>query len=117
MSGGVPAGRGPDVTPADAAAAAAGDERVVLLDVREPDEWAAGHAAGARHVPLGELRPEAIDPGATVITVCRSGNRSARAAELLAAAGIEVRNMAGGMLEWARLGLHVVAEDGAPGTV
>ena len=108
---------GPDVGPADAAAAAKADATLVLLDVREPDEWAAGHAPGAVHMPLGRLRPDQLPPGAAVIAVCRSGNRSGTAAGLLAAAGIDVRNMAGGMRLWAREGLPVVRADGTPGTI
>lgn len=108
---------GRDVTPAEAATIAASDPRVVLLDVREPGEWAAGHAPGAQHVPLGQLRSVDLVGASAVITVCRSGNRSARAARLLAAAGVEANNMSGGMLAWARAGLSVVRDDGGPGTV
>lgn len=99
--------------------AAAHQERgAVLLDVREDDEWAAGHAPGATHLPLarvagaaGELRAQ------QVLTVCRSGGRSTKAAKALAEAGVEVRNVAGGMAAWAAAGLPVVRDDGAPGAV
>lgn len=90
--------------------------RVVLLDVREPGEWAAGHAPGALHVPLGDLDSDRI-AGDEVVTVCRSGARSARAAAALAQAGVQVRNMVGGMQAWAEAGLPVVAPDGGAGTV
>ena len=89
----------------------------VLLDVREPAEWAAGHAPQARHLPLGLLTPEAVPQDRPVIAVCRSGNRSGRAAETLAAAGRRVHNLAGGMKAWSRTGLPVVTDDGKPGTV
>jgi rhodanese-related sulfurtransferase len=108
---------GPDVSPVEAAAAARADRTLVLLDVREPDEWAAGHAPGAVHMPLGRLRPDQLPPGVPVIAVCRSGNRSGTAAGALAAAGVDVRNMAGGMRLWARQGLPVVRADGSPGTI
>jgi rhodanese-related sulfurtransferase len=52
-----------------------------------------------------------------VVTICRSGHRSARAAALLASQGREVVNLAGGMRAWARAGLPVVAADGRPGQV
>lgn len=90
----------------------------VLLDVRDDDEWAAGHAPKARHVPLARLSTAASDlRGREVLTVCRGGGRSARAARALAEAGVEVRNVAGGMSSWASAGLPVVRDDGSPGTV
>lgn len=90
----------------------------VLVDVREPDEWVAGHAPGATHVPLAEVGDAAARfAGQEVLTVCRSGGRSAKAAERLAQAGVKVRNVAGGMTSWAAAGLPVVGDDGAPGVI
>jgi rhodanese-related sulfurtransferase len=91
----------------------------VLLDVREDAEWRAGHAPGARHIPLGRLPAQigGLPPRRTVVTVCRSGHRSARAAALLARQGHEVVNLAGGMRAWARAGLPVVTRAGRPGQV
>ena len=91
----------------------------ILLDVREDAEWQAGHAPKARHIPLGRLpaRLSDLPSGRTVITVCRSGHRSARAAALLARDGREVINLSGGMRAWARAGLPVVAAGGHPGRV
>ena len=91
----------------------------ILLDVRENSEWQAGHAPGARHIPLGRLpgRIKDLPPRRTVITVCRSGHRSARAATLLTREGREVVNLSGGMHAWARAGLPVVAAGGRPGRV
>lgn len=89
----------------------------LLLDVREPHEWAAGHAPRAVHVPLARLTPEAVPQDRPVIAVCRSGNRSGKAADALAAAGVRVHNLAGGMQAWTRTGLPVVTDDGEPGTV
>jgi rhodanese-related sulfurtransferase len=91
--------------------------RAVLVDVREPQEWAAGHAPQAQHRPLGGLDANALDPGLPVIAICRSGNRSGKAADLLAAAGVPVYNLAGGMKAWAQSGLPVVTDAGEPGTV
>lgn len=94
------------------------DRGAVLLDVRENDEWAAGHAPGAVHVPLAEVSAAATRfADAEVLSVCRSGNRSAKAAEALAAVGVKVRNVAGGMTAWMAAGLPVVRDDGTPGTV
>ena len=90
----------------------------VLLDVREDDEWAAGHAPDAVHVPLATLPGEMSQlDGKTVLTVCRSGGRSSQAAEALRAAGIDVTNVAGGMSQWSADGHPVVRDDGSPGTI
>ena len=91
----------------------------ILLDVREDAEWQAGHAPKARHIPLGRLQGRLRDlpPNRTVVTVCRSGARSARAAALLAREGRDVVNLTGGMHAWARAGLPVVASGGRPGRV
>lgn len=89
----------------------------VLVDVREPQEWAAGHAPPAEHLPLGQVTPDAVPRDLPVIAACRSGNRSGKAADVLAAAGVPVHNLAGGMQAWAEAGLTVVTDDGDPGTV
>jgi rhodanese-related sulfurtransferase len=88
-----------------------------LVDVREPQEWAAGHAPWAEPLPLGQLDPDAVPHDRPVIAVCRSGNRSGKAADVLAAGGVPVHNLAGGMKAWAESGLPVVTDDGEPGTV
>ncbi len=89
----------------------------LLLDVREPEEWRIGHIADAVHKPLGDLRPESVPRDRVVIAVCRSGNRSGKAATQLAAAGVDVRDMAGGMKAWAEAGLSITTDDGVPGAV
>lgn len=89
----------------------------LLLDVREPDEWAAGHAADATHMPLGDLDPDSVPRDRIVVAVCRSGGRSGKAATALADAGINVRNMAGGMNAWSEANLPITRDDGQPGTV
>ena len=90
---------------------------VVLLDVREDHEWAAGHAPGAVHVALGRLQPDSVPQDRPVIAVCHLGGRSARAAEALAGVGYDVRNLVGGMEAWAAAGLPVVRDDGSPGVI
>jgi rhodanese-related sulfurtransferase len=106
----------PDIDPA-AAVRLIEDSAAVLLDVREDDEWSAGHAPEAVHMRLGELNPAAIASGRPVVAVCRSGARSRSAAMKLAGAGITVYNLAGGMKAWHGSGRPVVRDDGATGTV
>ena len=78
-----------------------------LLDVRESAEVADGMIAGALHIPLGELpaRLGERDKTRPVVAICRSGRRSAAAADQLAAAGFISYTMAGGMLDWSAAGL------------
>jgi len=89
----------------------------ILLDVREDDEWSAGHAPGAVHMRLADLDPAALTGAKPVVAVCRSGNRSRTAAMKLADAGISVYNLAGGMTAWDGSGRAVVRDDGTAGTV
>jgi rhodanese-related sulfurtransferase len=86
-----------------------------LLDVREDDEWAAGHAPGARHIPLGQLgaRSAEVPQDEAVYVICRSGVRSGKAAQALARAGWEAINVAGGMQDWAAAGRAMVTDSGA----
>jgi rhodanese-related sulfurtransferase len=88
---------------------------VWLLDVREDDEWAAGHAPSARHIPLGDLAERAgeVPQDELIYVVCRSGNRSGRAAQALAGAGWRAVNVAGGMQDWAAAGRPMVTDSGA----
>jgi len=73
-----------------------------ILDVREDEEWESGHIPGAMHIPLGSIgqRHAELDKGIETIVVCRSGNRSGLACELLEELGCDVVNMTGGMLQW-----------------
>ena len=91
----------------------------LLLDVREPGEFEAGHAPGARHLPLGRLAAEyaGLPRDRGIIAVCRSGGRSARATMALRGAGYDVVNLAGGMQAWEAAGLPVVTPGGDPGAV
>ena len=90
-----------------------------LLDVREQDEWDAGHIEGAQHIPLGELgdRLAEVPKEHVVVAVCRSGSRSDRAAKGLRASGFEAENLDGGVTAWNRAGLPLVAKGGGPGRV
>ena len=93
-----------------AEAAALRDAGAFVLDVRKPDEWAAGHIEGATLIPLAQLasRVAEVPRGRNVVVVCRSGNRSAQGRDILLGAGYAaVTSMAGGMNDWARSGRPV----------
>ncbi|GAA1780945.1 MULTISPECIES: rhodanese-like domain-containing protein [Streptomonospora] len=85
-----------------------------LLDVREDDEWAAGHAPDAVHVPLSRLAELAgeVPQDRQVYVVCRVGGRSAQAVQALNQAGWQAANVAGGMQAWALSGRAMVSETG-----
>ncbi len=95
------------------------DESVVLLDVREDDEWQRGHAPGARHIPMGQIptRLDDIDPAAKLYVVCGVGGRSQRVAQYLAQNGYAPVNVSGGMAAWAGAGRPVITDDGGVGVV
>ena len=78
-----------------------------VLDVRQPDEWAAGHIPDATLIPLGDLsaRIAEVPTDRQVVVVCRSGNRSAQGRDILLGAGHpSVTSMAGGMNAWGAAG-------------
>lgn len=85
-----------------------------LVDVREPDEWAAAHVAGAQLVPLASVPEHVAQFAATapVYLICRSGNRSGRAAQWLRGQGVAAVNVAGGMRAWAAGGRPMVSDSG-----
>src|SRR5262245_28191428 len=92
------------------------ESELFLLDVREPDEWAAGHIDGAAHIPMGEVtgRLDEIPRSARVIAVCRSGRRSAMVTAYLVDGGWDAHNLEGGMVAWAGVGRAMTAESSAP---
>lgn len=94
-------------------------EGAFVLDVREPDEWCAGHVPGAVHIPLNELpvRAAEIPQDVDVYVICRSGGRSAHATMALNRAGWRATNIDGGMYAWAAAGRPMVSETGDPPTV
>ncbi len=100
------------ITSAEAAAALAAG--AVLVDVREDDEWAAGHVDGAVHLPLGELaeRLDELDRARDVVFACRVGARSDVAAAIAERAGFRAANLAGGLRSWEAEGLPLVPPDG-----
>ena len=102
-SSGEPAKDAAEVSPDELAAALGTARAPVLVDVREPDEFAAWAIPGARNVPLSTLghRLPVVERDRRVVVVCASGERSARAVGVLRAAGVDAANLVGGMLAWA----------------
>jgi len=90
------------------------------LDVREPDEWQAGHAPTAVHIPMSELAarlgelPSDQDP---LYVICRSGGRSAKVVAFLAEQGYPAVNVSGGMRAWAGAGRPVRTDGAGPARI
>ncbi|MFD3537913.1 rhodanese-like domain-containing protein [Streptomyces sp. NPDC058662] len=94
-----------------------------VLDVREDDEWAAGHVEGALHIPMsdfvarfGELT-EAVEDGRRVHVMCRVGGRSAQVTQYLVRQGLDAVNIDGGMQAWDGAGRPMVTDSGNPAYV
>lgn len=87
---------------------------VLLLDVREPDEWAQGHAPGAVHIPMEDVpaRIGELDLDAELYVVCRQGGRSLVITQYLQSIGIDAVNVAGGMVAWQQAGRELIADQG-----
>ena len=111
--------RGKKVPEVSAVDAESGSDPQILLDVRNADEWEAGHAPNAQWIPLPDLESARfqLPMNRHIVCVCRSGARSARATESLLEWGFKASNMTGGMKAWAEAGLAVVHDDGTPGEV
>jgi rhodanese-related sulfurtransferase len=84
----------------------------LLLDVREQDEWDAGHAPDARHIPMSELagRLGELPNDQDVYVICRSGGRSARVTAYLNGNGWDATNVDGGMQAWDAAGRKLVSD-------
>ncbi len=93
--------------------AAARERGDTVIDVREPDEYAAGHVPGATSMPMGRLpgRLQELDRARPVLVVCASGDRSSAMTDVLLAQGFEARSVAGGTRAWAESGRPI--EQGA----
>ncbi|MEW1723639.1 rhodanese-like domain-containing protein [Streptomyces sp. NPDC093109] len=95
----------------------------LVLDVREDDEWAAGHVEGALHVPMSDFAArfgevtEAVAEGRTAYVMCRVGGRSAQVTQYLVRQGVDAVNVDGGMLAWDGAGRPMVADTGSPAFV
>ena len=81
----------------------------LLLDVRTPDEYRAGHAKQATSIPLDQLtnRLDELPKDRDILCICRSGGRSGRATGQLRKAGYQAINISGGMMAWQRAGFSV----------
>ncbi|MET9555494.1 rhodanese-like domain-containing protein [Streptomyces sp. NPDC006645] len=91
----------------------------LVLDVREDDEWAAGHVEGALHIPMsdfvarfGEVT-EAVADGRRAFVMCRVGGRSAQVTQYLVQQGIDAANVEGGMQAWDGAGRPMVTDNGS----
>lgn len=91
----------------------------MVIDVREGDEWSAGHVPHSVLIPMGEVeaRVGEIQAGLPAVVVCRSGGRSNTIVQLLNSRGIDAVNLAGGMQAWEQTGLPVVDAQGHPGRI
>ena len=115
----------PTISPRDAAAAVAGDAattseptRALIVDVREPDEFASERIEGAVHIPMSEFaaRHAELPRDRPLVMQCHSGSRSASATMFLIQRGwTDVRNLDGGIAAWMRDGLPVRTGPPAPG--
>ena len=115
-----PSGAQPAIPEVPAAEARARfDSGAVVLDVREPDEWHAGHVDGAVWIPMAQIgaRHEEVPRDREVLVICRSGHRSGRVVAALVDAGIDAVNVAGGMKAWDEQGYPIVCDRGGPGSV
>jgi rhodanese-related sulfurtransferase len=114
-----PLGSLPEEVDPPEAARLATEHELVIVDVREPEEWASGHAPSALHLPLSELGTEhhRLPRDRHLLVICRSGGRSAMAAAFLSRLGHRVSNVRGGMLAWLEHQLPVVTDEGEPGSV
>jgi rhodanese-related sulfurtransferase len=101
-----------DLSPARAAELLKGSAQGV--DVREQYERDAGHIADTLHIELERLTAEAgtLDRKRPIVFYCRSGSRSALAAQAFAAAGFEAHNLDGGLQAWVKDGLPIEPADG-----
>ena len=101
--------QGPQVTAAEV------PDDAFLLDVRDDDEWTAGHPPGARHLPMMQipLRMDEVPRDRDVVVVCRVGARSAQVVAYLRANGFDrVSNLDGGLYSWQAAGRPLTTDDG-----
>lgn len=96
------------------------EDGAIVLDVRNADEWDAGHVEGSTWIPMAEVqtRRDEIPTDRPIVVVCATGSRSARVTQALTVWGCaEAVNLAGGLVAWEAAGLPIVRDDGSPGTV
>lgn len=105
-------GAGPGALTADAAVQLMNREKAVVIDVCEPSEFAAGHVAGAKNIPVGQLEDKLAsavkNKALPLILVCQSGARSSRALGVAKKLGFEnVQSLSGGLGAWRSANLPV----------
>lgn len=111
----------PEITVEEYVSLAPGE--VVLLDVREPEEWEDGHAPEAVHVPMNSVPatvahdPDKLPTDGRIVVTCKAGGRSAQVTAWLVAQGFDAVNLEGGMLAWATAHRPMVSENGEPPSV
>jgi rhodanese-related sulfurtransferase len=121
-------GRRPAAASADPALGPAGNvdavrraiaNGAVVVDVRTDAEWSAGSLPGAVHIPLAQVpeRYQELPRGQRVVTVCKDGGLSGKAADALRQVGYDVVNLDGGLTAWVAAGLPVVDASGGSGEV
>ena len=101
----------PTLTAQEAQAQLASRPAPMVLDVRQPEEFKAGHIAGATLIPLGSLasRINEVPRDKDVVVMCRTGHRSSSGRDILLSAGFKrVTSMAGGLTDWKNQGLMTV---------
>ncbi|MGH3732182.1 MAG: rhodanese-like domain-containing protein [Acidimicrobiales bacterium] len=88
----------------------------ILIDVRQENEWEAGHAPMATLIPLAALADhlDELPRDRLIICACRSGGRSLRAAKFLQEQGFDAVNLTGGMMAWSSEDLPFESDDGDP---
>lgn len=94
--------RVPEIAPEALAERVRTGEAPVIVDVREPGEYASGHIPGSRLMPLGTLGARLMDlpRDQEIVLVCHSGGRSGHATQHLLKSGFQAVNMVGGMMAW-----------------
>lgn len=91
-----------------------------MLDIRENNEWNAGHAPGAVHVPVKNVASQALKrlpKGRPVIVTCRTGARSRGATRILREKGVDAINLSGGMAAWESAGGRIIGKGNRPGMI
>lgn len=105
----LPFGTVPGITAEELSARLRSGEPVELIDVRTEIEFAHGHLAGSRSVPVHTLRSEldriSLDGDAVVVAICKTAHRSIPAVRLLRSRGLDARQLEGGIDRWRELGL------------
>jgi len=87
-----------------------------VVDVREPEEWTAGHIDGSQHIPMSQFmqRMDEIPVNRDLVVVCAVGARSARVTAFLNQRGFHASNLGGGLQAWVAAGLPMVSDTGEP---